>query len=398
MKKLLSSLVTVFLALAVVPATLGAEAEAGIGIDYTPEDALPHVYLDPNSRVVWDDPASGETVLLERLHNYAFQGESIRKEVLAIDCSGIDKIADVFGYADPSDPDAGYDSIEVDCYSTSRNSTPSSIGILDEEEDCEFDPAVFDPAIMKWYQCDFFVETPESHHGEYWVNIGAIDNDGNEATADENEYWFLNPEIAIEIAGDIDFGTLSPGDIAYSSTLTVTNEAESGSGVMLDMATSGTDFFDPENSGAMCPTGNILRLNNGGTEGLNTHLIGSTTNWDQWVCDPGAGGLAGYDNFCYYAVNGAFGTNNDASRRDAEGYVGIPYEEVDSDPAARAPIISSTDPTDRIQYGTDPESWYYRGNVLSPGDDVSITYRLHLPSPCNGQFNEGEIFFWGQAI
>ncbi len=41
---------------------------------------------------------------------------------------------------------------------------------------------------------------------------------------------------------------------------------------------------------------------------------------------------------------------------------------------------------------------YYLGNVLSPGAEIALTFRLALPEPCNGDFDSGSIFFWGEAI
>jgi len=29
---------------------------------------------------------------------------------------------------------------------------------------------------------------------------------------------------------------------------------------------------------------------------------------------------------------------------------------------------------------------------------VPITFKLSLPEPCNGNFNDGKIYFWGEAI
>jgi len=29
---------------------------------------------------------------------------------------------------------------------------------------------------------------------------------------------------------------------------------------------------------------------------------------------------------------------------------------------------------------------------------MAITFRLFLPEPCNGDFDTGNIYFWGEAI
>jgi hypothetical protein len=38
------------------------------------------------------------------------------------------------------------------------------------------------------------------------------------------------------------------------------------------------------------------------------------------------------------------------------------------------------------------------GNVLTPGSEMALTFRLDLPEPCNGDFDSGSIYFWGEAI
>ena len=54
---------------------------------------------------------------------------------------------------------------------------------------------------------------------------------------------------------------------------------------------------------------------------------------------------------------------------------------------------------DYLQHG-----WLYQdlgysyGNVLSPGSEIAITFRLDYPEPCNGDFSKGSINFWGEAI
>jgi hypothetical protein len=52
---------------------------------------------------------------------------------------------------------------------------------------------------------------------------------------------------------DFTFEDVRPGTSSYSSTLLVANDADEGSGVMMDMFISGTDFYDSSSSGAKCP-------------------------------------------------------------------------------------------------------------------------------------------------
>jgi hypothetical protein len=134
---------------------------------------------------------------------------------------------------------------------------------------------------------------------------------------------------------------------------------------MLDMFISGTDFYDSSSSGAMCPTTNQLSLS----------------------------------NFRYFATNGAYSTfgddqvNSDGSiirNRDSEGYVNIDYGVGFNDPYAfynNSEIIQDQ-----------PVGPYWTANLLTPGAEMAITFKLNLPEPCNGDFDTGSIYFWGEAI
>jgi len=38
------------------------------------------------------------------------------------------------------------------------------------------------------------------------------------------------------------------------------------------------------------------------------------------------------------------------------------------------------------------------GNVLAPGAEMAITFKLSLPEPCNGNFDTGSLYFFGEAV
>src|SRR3989338_7421835 len=241
------------LVLSVVPGVLAVETGICIGIDIETEDFAPRVWMCDH-RVVYDDATEpgrqteDGTELLERLNNYAFEGEQIKWKVLVMDKNGVEKIEDVY----------------------------ATIGDVQGEGN----------------------------------EIEVMDLDGLTGTMDENEYLFLNPVIALSIDGDLTFEEVRPGIMAYSSTLLVGNDADEGSGVLLDMFISCTDFYDSSSSGAMCPTTNQLVLGDGDSD-----------------CDVGnefGGQDSSTDPFCYFATNGAYSTQSDG-RSDFEGYVGINY-------------------------------------------------------------------------
>ena len=103
--------------------------------------------------------------------------------------------------------------IEANCQRIGCNQSlmPACNARIDEENITSCNSS-----IMDMFRCTLTVETPESMYGEHWINVVAIDGDGNTGMMDENEYWFLNPVIALSIDGDMDFKTIRPGTDVYS--------------------------------------------------------------------------------------------------------------------------------------------------------------------------------------
>jgi hypothetical protein len=366
MKKLFAVLVVALLAL---PVAFATSVGTGIGVDILTEDFEPIVWLC-DSRIVTDDNvqwgrvSEGGHELIERNNNYAFEGEAIEWKVLVMDKNGNEKIEDVF--ATIGDVQGAGNDIEVNCnrLGGEQGLDPACNARILEEVLHSFDPEVMD-----YYRCILTVETPESMYGEYWITVEAVDLDGLSGTMDENEYWFLNPIIELFVDGELTFEDVRPGTAAYSQTLLVGNDADDGSGVMLDMFIAGTDFYDSSSSGAMCPISNQL----------------------------------GLGSFAYYTVNGAYSTVMDieddtnlydpATQRtkDAEGYVNIQYgDHFDRTMYNEAEILQAN-PINGGAMG-------YAANLLAPGAEMAITFRLMLPEPCNGDFDTGAIYFFGEAV
>jgi hypothetical protein len=356
MKSLTTLLIIGLMVLSVIPGVLAADTGLSITPDITTEDFAPLVW-QCDDRIVFDDNTEpgrvspGETELIERINNYAFEGEQVQWTVLVMDKNGIDKVTDV--YATIGSSQGEENDIEVNCHRTSgvegSISDSCNARILEEKI------TKFDARVMAYYECTLTVETSDSMYGEYWVTVEAMDLDGLVGTMDENEYWFLNPVIALAIDGDLTFEDVRPGTSSYSSTLLVENDADDGSGVMMDMFISGSDFYDSSSSGAMCPDSNVLRL----------------------------------ENFAYYTVNGAYSTRDDA-RSDAEGYVPVEYGIGFNNPD---PFYDSHEMLQVQKVGP-----YYTANLLAPGAEMAVTFRLDLPEPCNGDFDTGSLYFWGEAV
>lgn len=360
MRKALSFTLMAILVMSVLPTILAVSIGSGITPDIQTEDFAPQVWLC-DSRVVYDDATEPGRVsmdgeeLVERINNYAFEGEQIQWQVLVLDKNGIEKVEDVF--ATIGDSQGEGNDIEANCVldevlDANDDISPACNARILEEE---LDEPGYDN-VAAYYTCTLTVETPMSMYGEYWVTVEATDLDGLSGTMDENEYWFFNPVIALSIDGDMTFEDVRPGTQSYSDTILVGNDADEGSGVMMDMFISGTDFYDSSSSGAKCPTSNQLEL----------------------------------EAFDYYVVNGAYGSDQDG-RSDAEGYNPIEYGIGFNDPN---PFYGNNE---ILQAGPNIGG-YWPANVLAPGAEMAVTFRLSLPEPCNGDFDTGSIYFWGEAI
>ena len=403
--KILALLLAATLVISLTP-VFGVDTGTGIGIDIEPEEFPVHIWMC-DDRVFYEDcvEEGRETNCgqqgLERINNYAFEGEQITWTVLVMDKNKIEEVQEVVGTI--GDTQGTGNDIEVECQRVTGNigegnELPRSCSARILEEELRY----FDEQTMAFYDCKFTVETPESMQGEHFLTVEAISAD-SEAIMDENEFWFLNPIIALSVDGDVQFENVRPGAVAYSSTLRVGNDAEDGSGVLLDMFISGTDFYDPDSSGAKCPVTNQLKLSNDNRSPAAVEVTGKGTssavthvNTD---CQAGTLGLTDHnaDHLCYYATNGAYSTAG-ASNADVEGYVPIVYGDAFSRnfyndaEIIRNPGTGSSGLLDIN--GID----YHAGNTLTPGAEIALNFKLGLPEPCVGNFNEGDIFFWGEAI
>jgi len=368
MKRLFALVLAVMLALPAI--ALATSVGTGIGINIETEKFKPLIWMCDNrvvsdDNVQWGRVSEGGQRMTERKNNYAFEGEQIAWDVLVMDKNGIEKIKDV--YVTVGSVQGEGNDIQANCDINDRTEIPSSCNArILEEEITEFDADV-----MRFYTCTLTVEPTSSMYGQYWITSEVEDLDGLMTSFDENEYWYFNPVIALKIEGGLNFGNVRPGTAAYSDTLLVGNDADAGSGVMLDMFITGTDFYDPASSGAKCPTTNQLTL----------------------------------DNFRYYVVNGAYSSKDDyrAGKRDAENYLSITYGD-HWDRSLYGTLIPTNSGAEilKADFQTDALNLlaprYFAANILAPGAEMAMTFKLSLPEPCNGDFSEGSIYFWGEAI
>ena len=210
------------LVLSVMPAIAAVSVGSGVDVDITTEDFPPQVWMCDNRVVVDDNTEPGRIdgriiydedgnpkgpELIERINNYAFEGEKIEWDILVMDKNGIEKVQDVF--ATVGDTQGEGNDIEVNCQRTGGrdgDKLKESCNARISEEKLQY----FDADTMSYYECTFTVETQESMYGEYWITVEAVDLDELSGTMDENEYWFLNPTIALSIEGDLTFEDVRP--------------------------------------------------------------------------------------------------------------------------------------------------------------------------------------------
>ncbi len=365
-QKIIATLMTLLLVIGMTP-VFAVEVGTGVGIGIETEDFAPEVYFDSSvagGRVLTDDGVDDgrntfDGALPQRTNNYAFEGESVTWRVLVHDRNGIETlmgnpvatVGTVQGEGNDQEALCAVATADVD---NADGADITEFNVRDGPELLD----EFEDTTMRIYTCELTVEGADSMDGEYWVTVEASDSSGLMGTAQENEFWWFNPVVALDINGALEFGTVRPGATSYSSTLTVGNDATPGSGVMLEMFVSGTDFTDPLSSGAKCPVTNEL----------------------------------GLDNFGYLATNGAYSSSvenvgSDATL-DAEGY---------SDIREGTRITESRELIGGDDFLGDG-SLREDGNVLAPGAEVSVTLKLDLPNPCNGNFVSGSIWFWALAV
>lgn len=353
MRKMLG--ISLALIMMIVPIAMAyVTAPTPIGIILGTEPFTPSVW-QCGAWLMTDDPAetgrvsnSGEQ-LIERSQSYIFNGEQLAVKVLVLDKNGMEKVLapDVIVNGQ-QETNCHLDKI-IPVTETLLTSCNAKLG----EETFIKPPAT---NTMGYYTCVLTAEPTESMYGSLPITVKVTDLDGKSATTAEVLNYFFNPAISLSVLGAINFGqNVRPGTQATSPTIVVKSQSEGG--VMLDMFIVGKDFYDPNPSGALCQGSNSLKLS----------------------------------NFRYYATNGAYSTSSDP-RADVSGYVPINY--CLGSECAFTPAFYNT----REIIQANPSGAYWLANQLANGAGISMTFRLSLPVPCNGNFNDGAFYISGEAI
>ena len=376
MKKLTSVLLVAMLVL-VMPVAFAEEpvnevsASAGIGfdLDIIPGNSCPQILLDEDGQEViyfvhtWLDEMPGSLPELavglgyEDLldiafaagwagRSYAFDGELIAFEFMAEDLDGIMDDC-VQGYITL---DGGYDPRVVQCTKVVDPQNPN----------------------RAHFTCAYYVEEAAVRQGNHWVSVEVTDDCGA-GCSDHGAgaiSLYLNPAVgltmevqgaetefafAYDAAGDVlarvENGELvvgpRAGDTVYTPYFTIENTADAETGLYMLLQLYGTDFRSEPDVVALCPTSNVLDISK--VEYEARHLNAEQT----WTTVPD-------------------GTN---------------YGPVASDYVFRNWDIN------------DLQNFNGAANFLGVGDDLTMRLRLHIPSPCQGQFTRGgEIIFVGSVI
>lgn len=331
MKAYYSLLVMALLVLSVMPVL--AEEEGSVPVEAAPGNSAPSIYLI-NKQVTIDNV----NAVTSRTGMYLFTGEIITETVIVRDPNGIEDINQVRIIIVGEDADSI-------CIATSSQPSDGSLS--------SHVPGGFDSATDKRYRCN--LEAQSSWYGEEEITIEAEDNSGTFDGSGIEQSWWFNPAISLSVGTSNDdpitFEDGTAGDLVYSENkMIVKNTAEGG--VNLWMYITGTNLVS-DSSVAMCPSNNILDINNMRYRGNTGTVVGNWHTMREYDNSYGCG-LNGPDINSCYAIGGAFNAvPDDASLGE---------------------------------------------NILTNGATLEIQFRLEYPMPCIGNFNQGTITVIGKAI
>lgn len=351
---------------------IGSGFDSGINLDAS---------INPNNAMsVWKcgttfDFGENSDSMYDRQGDYLFEGEKIIFDTIAIVPSGIKDNSNQYitkAYVTIGSSSQLGNTIVAECSPyTDSKPIPQECGVvIDNRVITEFDSNT-----MVYYTCTMTAQGLSAMQGEKYISVEAWNiADGNKIKIQNDENFYLNPAISLRVEGvqnGIEFNNLEAGETSYSDTITVTNTINPEAGVILNLFLSGTDFKDMivDNTGtrpnlnARCPELNVLSL----------------------------------DRFRYYAINGAYQTIDDPRQKDSEGYLNIGYGAFGPGLYGRNELIQlgqfPEDPEDPLYEGK-----YYHGSTLTPNSQAYITYKVNLPNPCSGNFDDGQMYIWAEAI
>ena len=164
--------------------------------------------------------------------------------------------------------------------------------------------------------------------------------------------WRIQVSISID-SNEILFNYVKNSKISYSQDLAIANTAEYGSGVLLDLFITGTDFYDTTNKYSYC-------------DGLKKLSL---------------------SRIKFFASKGNYNTRG-LPDADDEGYRPIKTTEP----------FSSNFYQNKDILPKGPVGSYFWGNLLSSEEKLNISFKIDIPKYCKGNFNNGSIYLWAEAV
>ena len=305
--------------------------------------------------------------------NYVFTGETLDYYLLVEDENGVEDIDTVQLTVDGV-PVGVCAPVNLSDYNVCQNNN------IDE---AAFGIDSFNGSNMRTYICRVIVQS--QWDDEVLIGFKATDGDAPDSlctpttvTSRETDLINFNPELALTLTGGaIDFGTVEPGSTTISNTVYLGNDAEAGSGVLMDMYIESDDYFtDPLNPLALCGAGNGIpytAFSYYATKGsINSGRNGNQYSW--------------------YGLGD--GNWNNACSANKDEFTELPSHSGNIDDMCR--IINNAD-TDGIPAPGDVAASATAG-LLSQGAEMSLRFKLEVPDRCIGSFTDGQFHFVGRVV
>jgi len=297
--------------------------------------------------------------ILPERQNYIFDGERLFYFVLVRDRNGVGDINRTFTQV------GGNSNFERTCEPIYFNNT-----CYNPIDLASFGINNFNSTTDQTYVCRVNPENSTSMKGKMNVSIYSLDYCNSTLVASsQTDYISFNPSATLELTNSmIHFGNVYPGTIATSNSIYLRNKGnnENSSGVIMDIYLASDDYFrdiSSSNATAVCPTGNGLE----------------------------------YSQFSYYATKGSL--NSGANDNTFSG-LGRNVTRINGNCTARTdeftPMVASSSSV--VGDMCRVINWNRAGSFLTQGAEMSITFRLDVPSNCTGRFTNGNFHFIGKII
>ena len=371
-------LVMALLVMAIMPVVMADSAGDNIGVDIgidepEPEaNVCPAIYQDNTQRSWYPNNQNYPTAIkygscgpnlygdqacqLTERGNYVFEGETLTYYVIVEDKNGDDDIEDVDLLLEGAlDGDCGTVAIPTTGfpteYPTWAQYAAAKFGVTWNED------------TMDLYRCQIIVDDLVDY--DVLISIQAEDEEcsGSGATVEDKEYMDFNQEVDINLDGTVSFAQAVPGSTALSSIVQVENSGDTKLDTYIAASTYFTDPTDPDE--AICPTG----------AGIH------------------------HSNFAYQARIGSInsGLNNNAfpGLGDNSGLCSARADEFTALPS----FVGNPNGDDaQISYMCRIINFARTASFLSPGDEMSLQFKLSVPNPCKGNYQTGNFYVVGRVI